>query len=118
MLIPIQSFSDLITNSSSEVFCTIAADKNIIKQIDSILSTVIPSSYDDDEEYKPVIKVYTKEKLREEGWESEAVLKSYPDQWIEISMPYCMSEAAEFYKAGIKALLDSKNIKDYTIKYE
>ena len=47
--IPIQSFSDLITNSSSEVFCTINADKNILDQIKEILEVVIKDDYNWDE---------------------------------------------------------------------
>lgn len=115
-VIPIQSFSDLITNSSSEVFCTITAEKDILKQIMDILSVVIKdNSYD---EYEPTIEYLTKEEKAEENWYTEKELAEFPEQWIEVDMPYCMSASIEFYKAGIKALLDSHNIKDYTIKYE
>lgn len=115
--IPIQSFSDLITNSSSEVFCTINADKNILDQIREILEVVIKGDYGWDES-TPCLKYYTKKEAIEDGWYTERELSKLPEAWIEIEMPYCMSEATEFYKAGIKAILDSYNIKDYTIKYE
>ena len=116
VIIPIQSFSDLVTNSSSEVFCTINANENTLKQIMTILSGVIKNdSYD---EYEPTIEYLTKEEKIEEGWYTEEEIAELPDQWIKINMPYSMDDAAEFYKAGIKAILDSHNIKDYTIKYE
>lgn len=116
-IIPIQSFSDVITNSSSEVFCTINANKDVINQIRDILETVIKDDYDWDES-TPHLRYRTKEEVIEDGWHSKEELSKLPEAWIEIEMPYSMSEATEFYKAGIKALLDCNNIKDYTIKYE
>ena len=116
LVIPIQSISDIITNSSSEVFCTITADKDTLEQINDILSRVI-TDYDYSED-DPVLSFYTKEDKIEEGWYDEEDLAKMPDQWIEIHMPYSMSGCESFYKAGIKALLDVNNIKDYKIVYE
>lgn len=116
LLIPIQSVSDIITNSSSEVFCTITADKEVLDKINSILSRVISDyGYSEDD---PLLKYRSKEQMLEDGWYNEEELKGYPDQWIEITMPYCISGCETFYKAGIKALLDVNNIKDYKIVYE
>lgn len=116
LLIPIQSVSDIITNSSSEVFCTITADKDVLEQIKDILSRVIKDyGYSDCD---PVLSYNSKEEILEDGWYSEEDLADKPEQWIEINMPYGMSGFESFYKAGIKALLDVNNIKDYEIKYE
>lgn len=39
-LIPIQSYSDIITNSSSELFCTITSEKHL-KEIYQILDSIV-----------------------------------------------------------------------------
>lgn len=114
--IPIQSVSDIITNSSSEVFCTINANKDTLEQINKILSRVI--RYYNYDECEPSLRYKTKEELLEDGWYTEEDLADKPDQWIEIDMPYSMLGCESFYKAGIKALLDVNNIKDYQIIYE
>lgn len=116
LIIPIQSISNIITNSSSEVFCTITADKDTLEQINDILSRVI-TDYDYSED-DPVLSYNTKEDKAEEGWYDDEDLAKMPDQWIEIHMPYSKSGCESFYRAGIKALLDINNIKDYKIVYE
>ena len=84
--IKIQSISDLITNSSSEVFCRINSDDpEIKKQILGLLEDLIPG---DDMELEPVVRV----------WDDEIVLELPNDYW----------SAAAFYRAGLEAILKEK----------
>jgi hypothetical protein len=95
--IKIQSISDLITNSSSEVFCRInSEDPEIKKQILALLEDLIPG---DDLEMEPVIRV----------WDDEIVL----------DMPYDYWSSKTFYRAGLEAILKEKfGENNYTINYE
>lgn len=93
LLLTIQSISDVITNSSSEIFCTITSKD--IETIYEILKKLFP------------------------GTDSEL----YPYLWMDenniyISLPYGLDECQEFYDEGLKAILYKNNIKDYEIKYE
>lgn len=116
LLIPIQSVSDIITNSSSEVFCTITANEDTLERIFDTLRMVIKEDCYD--EYEPCIKLHTREDILEDEFFNKEELLKYPGGYIQIDMPYGYSGSEEFYKAGIKALLDVNNIKDYKIKYE
>lgn len=95
--IKIQSISDLITNSSSEVFCRINSnDPEIKKQILGLLEDLIPG---DDMELEPVVRV----------WDDEIVLELPNDYW----------SARAFYRAGLEAILKEKfGENNYTINYE
>lgn len=93
--IKIQSISDIITNSSSEVFCTITGqDLNAIKDI------IIPLFPNTDSEMGPIAY------LNEE------------DSCIIIEIPYGLDGVADFYKAGLEALLDKYLGGHYCIEYE
>ena len=49
LLIPIQSFSNIITNSSSEIFCIINGDKETILFINNLLFNLLGKNvYDED----------------------------------------------------------------------
>lgn len=118
--IPIQSFSDLITNSSSEIFQTIEGSVETIDKVFKILHPLFldDSWYDED---VPTMKVLYKSKIEEDPEEygfEDTELSDLPEAWIEISLPYGLSGCDDFFKAGIKALLKSNNIKDYIIKDE
>jgi hypothetical protein len=95
--IKIQSISDLITNSSSEVFCRINSnDPEIKRQILGLLEDLIPG---DDMELEPVVRV----------WDDEIVLELPNDYW----------SARAFYRAGLEAILKEKfGENNYTIDYE
>lgn len=100
--IKIQSVSDIITNSSSEVFCTIKGlDLEVINEI---LKPLFPN---DDSEMSPTIR-YWKEGEWDEG--SEA--------FITVDMPYGLEGVSGFYKAGLEAILDKYFGGHYHIKYE
>ena len=95
--IQIQSISDIITNSSSEIFCTITSG-NFINEIHELLKPLF-GDYDFYDDMNPGMSSY--------------------ENYIEISMPYGMSNVEEFYKAGLKAILDTHiGEENYSIEYE
>lgn len=109
--IPVQSVSDLITNSSSEVFCRISSDNCL----DEIWKLLRPLFNNYDSEMYPCLR----ERVLEEEKEYLTVeeIKELPYKWLEVEMPYSMSEAEDFYKAGLEAIL-TKNFGDnYQIIY-
>lgn len=111
--IPVQSVSDLITNSSSEVFCRILSEDNL-DDIWNLLSPLFRTDSYYDEEY-PTMTMRDLEEERDSLSIEE--IKALPYKWIEIVMPYCMSEAQDFYKAGLEALLGN-NFQDCEIIYK
>lgn len=44
-------------------------------------------------------------------------IKALPYKWIEVELPYNMSEAKEFYKAGLEAILIKNFGESYRITY-
>lgn len=104
IIINIQTISDIITNSSSEVFCTITG-----KDVEAIYQMLRPFFPGNDSEFEPTISYY------EEGeWDDE----NSPPQ-VAIWMPYGFDGVTTFYRAGLKAMLDEligKN--NYKIDYE
>ena len=97
--IKVQSFGDVITNSSSEVFCTIASNR--LEEIVAILEPLFPNK---DVEMGPVMHIYD----TDEG-----------DSCISINVPYDMYGYEEFYRKGLTAILDQYlGAENYTITYE
>lgn len=91
----IQSLSDIITNSSSEVFCSITSnDSEIKKQIFDLMKNLFPGS---DPDMEPTVDIY--------------------DEAIEVWLPYDTTSLT-FYEAGIEAILNERFGKEnYTIDY-
>lgn len=94
--IKIQSFGDVITNSSSEIFCTIESAN--IQEIYHILQPLFEDAYYD---LDPTIH-YNQEK-----------------EVISVYLPYDFSRVGNFYRAGLEAILD-RNIgnENYSISYD
>lgn len=90
--INIQSFSDVITNSSSEIFCTITGED--LKAIYELLKPLFPGC---DSELEPVL--YDR------------------DGSIQLWIPYG-EYATEFYREGLKVILDKYFKDNYKIEYE
>lgn len=86
--INIQSFSDVVTNSSSEIFCTITG--NDLDSIYELLKPLFPSSY---------------------GY------SDMEDGVITLWIPYG-EQPVDFYKAGLEAILDKHFKDNYKIEYE
>jgi hypothetical protein len=100
--IKVQSVSDIITNSSSEVFCTITGKDT--KSIYEILSPLFKG----DPDFAPFL----------EYWEEGEYDKNTPEMII-LNIPYSCSGVYEFYKAGIEALLTKYfGEGNYEISYE
>lgn len=91
--IKIQSISDIVTNSSSEVFCTITSD--IIKDIYSFLKQL----FGECDEYEPTI-YYEKDSGE-----------------ILINLPYGFG-GTEFFRKGLETILDKNFENEYNLKYE
>lgn len=95
IILKIQSLSDIITNSSSEVFCSINSnDSEIKKQIFDLMKNLFPGS---DPDMEPTVDIY--------------------DEAIEVWLPYDTTSLT-FYEAGIEAVLNERFGKEnYTIDY-
>ena len=107
IIVSIQSFGDIITNSSSEIFCTITGDANVLDFIAELLSHVFDNY--GDREIDPLFEYKVKEDMYSDGYTKEE-LDNKPDRYIEITLPYSCNE--KFYRAGLLAILgESENIK-------
>lgn len=93
--INIQTVSDIITNSSSEVFCTIKG-----QDIQAIKDIIIPLFPNTDSEMGPV--AYLNEEY----------------SCIVIEIPYGLDGVTDFYKEGLEAILDKYLEGHYNIEYE
>lgn len=91
--IRIQSISDIITNSSSEVFCKITG--NDLDKIYGILHPLFPG---DDSELEPVLRYY-----EDNEWDD-----GVPEHFV-IELPYDLERVTEFYRAGLEAMLKDLN---------
>lgn len=102
IVINIQTLGDVITNSSSEVFCWITSNR--LNEIVEILKPLFPNT---DSEMGPTLNVY------EEGyWDEDST------PCISIDFPYGMEGYEEFYRRGLKAILDQYfGSENYSIKY-
>ena len=108
IIVSVQSFGDIITNSSSEIFCTITGDADVLDFIAELLSHVF-DNYGDCE-IDPMFEYKIKEDMYSEGYTKEE-LSNVPDRFIEVALPYGCNE--KVYKAGLLAILgESENIKD------
>ena len=111
--IKIQSISDIITNSSSEVFCRIESDDYLVK-IAALLGNAINCGYGDPE-YEPICRLRYKE---ESYWCSDEEKDKLPSQWVEIEVPYSWT-GREFYTIALPAVLDKLvGENNYKIIYE
>lgn len=91
---PIQSASDIITNSSSEIFCYIKGD-----HLSAIYDLLMGLFGGGEHEISPVVELDEKD-------------------CISIYLPYSHIDQSSFYEAGLTAILD-KHFKDlYTIEFE
>lgn len=111
--ISVQSISDIITNSSSEVFCRIESE-NSLELIKEILEPLFPCScYSEDGP-----SLYERILSEEKSDYDDDYLDGFPEKWLEITLPYSMCDSEAFYEAGLEAILSDKVPDDYTIIYE
>ena len=108
LLIPIQSFSNIITNSSSELFCIISGNEDVLEFIRNLLSNIMDTEgYDED---YPSFRIFKKEDLCENDYDKET-WKNMPETGIEFYLPYDFSCCPAFFKEGLKALLENSEVK-------
>ena len=73
LLIPIQSFSNIITNSSSEIFCIIKGDKETILFINNLLFNLLGKNvYDED---SPMYELLCKSDLDKDDYDEENLFR-------------------------------------------
>ena len=109
IVINIQSFSDIITNSSSELFCTVSGNEDVILFINNLLSSL----FKDDEYYSedtPTYSFLCKSNLDKEEF-SEKQWKELPEYSIQINLPYSLGTCEPFFREGLKALLENSEVK-------
>ena len=111
--IKIQSVSDIITNSSSEVFCRIESDNHLVRIADLLCGAI--SSHGYDPECEPVCRLRYKE---DSYWYSDEEKNKLPSEWVEIEVPYSWT-GREFYTIALPAVLDKLvGENNYKIIYE
>lgn len=119
--VKIQSFSDIITNSSSELFAVIKSD-DLLEDIYEVLYNLFGLN----QEYELTMcvekyKCPTQEELNNYWYcglnQFVTKVNEYPDKWIEINMPYRLEEFKTFYKVGLEAMLKEKFGDNFTIEY-
>lgn len=108
MMVKIQSISDIITNSSSELFCTIFSEEHL-DDIHDLLVNLIGKGYSDES-----LSVY----LECKDDDKSEYYKDYPDYWVEIHMPYDFYNASNILRAGLEAILENKFKDGYKIVFE
>lgn len=106
----IQSISDIITNSSSEVFCRIESE-NSLEAIKDLLDVVF-NPWRSEWEIDPIVTLYNKNNM-----EYPEVYEDCPEKWIEIDMPYSKNDVLTFYESGLEALLKEAFGTDFKINY-
>lgn len=109
VIIPVQSMSDVITNSSSELFCTIFSNE-YLNDIYEFFKEYIGVGYSDES-----LSIYLEHK---DEYCDEECFKDYPDNWIEIHMPYDYCNVSDILKVGLKAILENKFKDGYKIVFD
>ena len=99
--IPIQSFGDIITNSSSETFCTITSDEKLDEIYNALKAIIGEDGYSEDN-----ISFH-----RETDEETN-------EEYIRIDIPYDVLDYSDLIGAGIEAILDKRFKGKYIIKIE
>jgi hypothetical protein len=123
----IQSISSIITNSSSELFAIIDANKEVLDSIYEILNNIF-GDYQESE-ITPVVTLCrrpTKVEIEDRfgsnynSWRyfKEKDVYSLPEYWIEVELPYCLDDCTKFFSAGLEAILKEKFGDSFKIEYE
>lgn len=111
IIIPIQSMSDVITNSSSELFCTIFSEKHL-DDIYKFFKEYVGVGYSDES-----LSIYLEHKDETFDVDSD-YYKDYPDNWIEIHIPYDYCNVSDILQVGLEAILKNKFKNGYKIVFE
>lgn len=123
----IQSISNIITNSSSELFAVIDANKEILDNIYEILNNIFGDNQES--EITPVVTLCrrpTKVEIEDrfgsnyDSWRyfKEDDIYSLPEYWIEVELPDRLDKYSKFFSAGLEAILKEKFGDNFKIEYE
>lgn len=98
--IPIQSFGDIITNSSSETFCTITSDEKLDDIFKALTAIIGSDGYSKDNicVYKEIDEETNKE-------------------YIRIDVPYDAFNYSDLIGVGIEAILNKKFKDKYKLQH-
>lgn len=117
--ISIQSVSDLITNSSSEVFVVIhSSNREFIDELYQQLDAVY--GWNQESERTPVLEY--EGQSEHDNWEYDYERRYTKEEeepevdktTISVEMPYCMRKSIAYHKAGIEALIE-EGVKKYNV---
>lgn len=93
------NISDLITNSSNEVFCYITADNpKILNKIYDDIDRIF--GFRQEKEVTPIIEMG----------------ECHRKKQLVIELPYSLDNCHDYFKAGLKAFLEN-NYEDYKIEF-
>lgn len=118
--IPIQSFSDIITNSSSELFAVVDGNKDVVDEVYYLIDRLF--GWNQESELTPCVEKHTRDEAKEDCcWRcSENGSRNpedYPESWVEIELPYSLNNAKTFFVAGLEAVLKEKFGDNFQITY-
>lgn len=113
--VKIQSLSDIITNSSSELFAVIESPK--LNEIEEYLRELFPNQ----EEEVTLCILHIKNPHgkfsddEEWSWRYNGDEPGLPGEWLELTLPY--SECKTFYESGIRAVLEQMFGNNFEIQF-
>lgn len=146
IILKTQSFSDIITNSSSELFVVkgdryssafedflyvenigdlqwyLERKEILLPEIRKYLKEIYQIldsivGYRQEPEIDVCINYCSKSNIEESELKSQ-FYKELPDKWIEVDYPYCKNSVKEFYISGFEGILNKKIGKaNYKIRY-
>lgn len=116
IIIPIQSVSNIITNSSFELFAVITSDTKL-REIYDVIDHLF--GYNQELEMTPCVDLFLPNKDDEPYHKSYSYYENneYPNGYIQIDMPYSLEEVLSFYKYGLEAILKEKFGDNFKIEY-
>ena len=118
-MMKIQSISDLITNSSSEVFVVIhSSNREFIDELYQQLDAVY--GWNQESERTPVLEY--EGQSEHDNWEYDYERRYTREEdepvidktTISVEMPYCMRRSISYHRAGIEALIE-EGIKKHNV---
>ena len=118
-MMKIQSISDLITNSSSEVFVVIhSSNREFIDELYQQLDTIY--GWNQESERTPVLEY--EGQSEHDNWEYDYERRYTREEdepvidktTISVEMPYCMRRSISYHRAGIEALIE-EGIKKHNV---
>ena len=96
----ILSISDVITNSSSEVFCYITGEEEVLKEVYDTLDRIF--GWNQESEVTPVVEIGELHKHKQ----------------IVVDLPYHLGKGSyEYFRGAIKGLLSVEDFQDCKVEF-